>query len=283
MLAAARASGLDVPEVDPATQKMAEAMLRNFAGRKPTSDENAQGEELALEVPILGVIRERIEGDGFEVWEDSFTMQTDVFFAQGFAEELFTQVPSNVTRGYNLAAIEIDVAENVEGVEKALKKEGYRSMSIDTILDRVENALAVITTVVSALTMIALLVAVLGIVNTMVMNVSERTREIGVLKALGGTNGQIRALFLVESSLIGLAGGLTGLAASLAASIVGDWWHRHAVLALTQYEFPGSVFSFPPWLLALAMTFAVGLSVLAALGPATRASRVDPVTALRDE
>jgi putative ABC transport system permease protein len=246
-------------------------------------DDGVAEAELSVELPVLGVIRERVNADGFDVWEDSISMQTDVFLPQALAEELFLQVPSNVARGYNAVAVEVDTPGNVKEVEEALRELGFRTVSVGTVLERIGTALAVITAVVSGLSAIALLVSVLGIVNTMIMNVSERTREIGVLKALGATNANVRMLFIVESGLIGTGGGVAGVVASLLASIPGDYMHHQALIEMTQYDHEGSIFSFPPWLIATALGFALVLSVLAALGPATRASRVDPVQALRDE
>jgi hypothetical protein len=283
MLAAARANGVDLPISD----DQATALYAAFAGRQGQAQgQNQDGDaqrELQLELPIAGVIRERVEADGFEVWEDSFSMQADLFLPQALSEELFLQVPSNVARGYNAAAVEVTGPEHVRPFEKGLREQGFTTVSIDTILERVGQAMATITAMVSGLTVIALIVAVLGIVNTMIMNVSERTREIGILKALGATNGQVRNLFIVESALIGTAGGVVGVILALLASIPGDAFTRRAIKEATEYEFDGSVFHYEPWLIGLAVGCALLLSVLAALGPATRASRVDPTVALRDE
>ncbi|MCA8922109.1 MAG: ABC transporter permease [Planctomycetes bacterium] len=275
----ARASGVPLPEgVDEAqAAKLTETLAKRFG--VATDD----APELELRLPILGVVRERLDGDGFEAFQDSFSMQSDLFLPQQLAEELFMQVPANRANGYNAVAVEVDRAEHVQELEKALRKEGYRTISVGTILERVGQALAILTSFVSALTAIALLVAVLGIVNTMVMNISERTREIGVLKALGATNRQVRSLFVCEAGLIGLSGGVVGVALSLLASIPGDAINRYVVRQTTQYDFPGSVFSFSPWLLLIAVSFAVALSVVAAWAPSRRASNVDPVEALRDE
>lgn len=278
MLDAARRSGLELP-MDP---RMIEMLARSsgLAGKEPKPGE-AAGDLVSL--PILGVVRERVEADRFEVWEDSFSMQADLFVPQVVAEALFLQDASNQERGYTAVAIEVDAPEHVEPLEKALQADGYGTVSIASILDRVGRALALITVFVGGLSAIAVLVAVLGIVNTMIMNVSERTREIGVLKALGATDGQVRLLFIAESGLIGLAGGAVGLAGALAAQVPGDFAARTAILRMTEYVYPGSIFAYPAWLLAAALGFALLLSVLAALGPAGTASRVDPVVALRDE
>ena len=275
----ARASGVPLPEGIDEEQagKLAEQLAKRFGA--VTGDAPA----LELRLPILGIVRERVDDDGFEAFQDSFSMQSDLFLPQELAEELFMQVPANRANGYNAVALEVDTAEHVQGLEKALRKEGFRTISVGTILERVGQALAILTSFVSALTAIALLVAVLGIVNTMVMNISERTREIGVLKALGATNRQVRSLFVVEAGLIGLSGGLIGVALSLLASIPGDAINRYVVRQTTQYDFPGTVFDFSPLLIAIAIVFAVGLSVAAAWVPSRRASNVDPVEALRDE
>ena len=267
-------AGVDLSDAPP----MAQGLLRMFGERLENSEDL-----LTVEVPVLGVIRERIESDGFDVWEDSFSMQADLFFPQGMAEELFGQVPMNQARGHSAVALEVESLEKVKPVEDALREEGYRTMSVSTILERVGRALTLITAFVSGLTMIALLVAVLGIMNTMIMNVSERTREIGTLKALGATDRQVRRLFLFESGLIGLLGGVSGIALALLGSYPGDYLTRTKILDATQYTWDGSIFRFPPWLLILALVFAVGLSVLAAWIPSRRASRIDPVVALRDE
>lgn len=284
MLDVARSSGLDLP-IDP---RLLEMFARASAARGDTTSPPREGpgdppSDGAVELPLLGVVRERVEADGFEVWEDSFSMQADVFVPQRLAETLFLQDPTNLSRGHTAAALDVDAAENVADVEGALRADGYRTASVGSILEQLTRALALITVIVAGLTGIAVLVAVLGIVNTMIMNVSERTREIGTLKALGATDGQVRDLFIAESGLIGLLGGVVGLACALTASVPGDWAAQAAVQRMTEYAYPGSVFSFPAWLLLSALGFALLLSVLAALGPARAGSRVDPVVALRDE
>lgn len=274
MLDAAQRSGIDLP-VDP---RLLEPLLMRAGGGGAGGTPPP-----ALTLPILGVVRERVESDRFEVWEDSFSMQADLFLPQPLGEALFLQDASNLARGYTAAALEVDDAANVKEVEAALRKDGWGTASVASILQQVSRALAIITVFVSGLTAIAVLVAVIGIVNTMIMNVSERTREIGTLKALGATDGQVRGMFVAESALLGLFGGAVGIVCALVGSYPGDLLAQGAILRMTEYAYPGSIFSFPVWLILAALGFALVLSVLAALGPAHTASRVDPVIALRDE
>src|SRR5262249_10281560 len=115
------------------------------------------------------------------------------------------------------------------------------------------------------------------------MGVLERTREIGVMKAVGAREGHIQFIFVVEGAVIGLAGGLLGLLLAWAASHPADAWMRALLAEHTTIKLKDAVFGFPLWLVLGAPAFACVMTTLAALYPAWRASRVNPVTALRHE
>ena len=129
--------------------------------------------------------------------------------------------------------------------------------------------------------LIALITASLGIVNTMVMSITERRKEIGVLKSLGADEMDIRWLFLVESGVIGMIGTMGG--------IFFGWVITRVVSAIAQGYMRSEgipemdLFSLPLWLLMIAFSVGVGVSLLAGFYPAARAARVDPVEALRNE
>jgi putative ABC transport system permease protein len=140
-----------------------------------------------------------------------------------------------------------------------------------------------VTFVTAFLAAVALLVAALGITNTMVMSVLERTREIGVMKAVGARDHHIQAIFLLEGALIGAIGGSLGVLLGWLASIPGDSV-AHALLqdqALPTLRH--TLFAFPLWLTLGTPAFASLVTTLAAVYPAYRATRVNPIAALRHE
>jgi putative ABC transport system permease protein len=128
---------------------------------------------------------------------------------------------------------------------------------------------------------IGLSVASLGIANTMVMAVLERTREIGVMKAVGAEDQDIRWLFLAESAVIGAAGGVIGL---IFAWILGRTINFAANVYFVSTGFQKeNLFTIPLWLVGAAIGFAVLVSIGAGLYPADRAARIDPTRALRHD
>jgi ABC-type lipoprotein release transport system permease subunit len=133
------------------------------------------------------------------------------------------------------------------------------------------------------LTVVALLVSALGIANTMLMSVLERTREIGIMKAVGADNGHLQFIFLVEGALIGLLGAGFGLLLAWTASYPGDAWVRSMVMRDIKIDLKSSIFVFPPWMTVTVFLFTVLVTTLAALYPARHAARIEPVSALRHE
>jgi putative ABC transport system permease protein len=149
---------------------------------------------------------------------------------------------------------------------------GVRANRPSQLVDAFKSGGAVITAVTTAAAVLALVVGGLSVINTMIMAVSERVREIGLKKAVGAHGGRVLREFMVESALIGLAGGLTGYLAGLALTTVLDAAGRDNRL---------DIFLVTPTLTVIAIGFAVVLGTIAGIVPALRASRLDPVTALR--
>lgn len=132
-----------------------------------------------------------------------------------------------------------------------------------------------------AVGMIAITVSALGIINTMVMSVLERYKEIGIMKAVGASDRDVRRIFLFESATIGFAGGIFGLLLGWIVSIVINQVANH--FTARQGVPSMDYFSFPWWLCLGAIVFAIAISLGAGVYPTMRAASVDPVVALRHD
>jgi putative ABC transport system permease protein len=190
--------------------------------------------------------------------------------------------PDRVTeRTYNALVVKVKHAQNTQDVEDQIKKKGFAAFSLNDALQGAKRAFIILDIVLSLIGSIALAVSSLGIVNTMVMSILERTREIGIMKAIGGSDGDIRRIFLIEASAIGFFGGVAGV---VLGWIVGRLVNFGAnVYIQNQGGTPGNLFSLPFWLIGGAIGFSIAISLIAGSYPAARAARLDPIQALRHD
>lgn len=186
----------------------------------------------------------------------------------------------------NYRAVELRVADpsRIKPVTEKLTQLGFRAFSVTNQLEEIERIFLIINSSLALLGGIALLVASFGISNTMIMSIRERTREIGIMKAIGGSDGEIMRIFFIEASLIGLLGGTLGVITGwlidrVANALANRWIARQVGQAFRHVEF----FSIPWYLWIGAIVFAVLISLLAAIYPARHAAKVDPIKALRHE
>ena len=156
------------------------------------------------------------------------------------------------------------------------------AQSLSAILELANRVLAVLQALLGSVGALALLVATLGVANTMMMAIYERTREIGVLKAVGATNGEVRRMFTADAVLLGLIGGFVGVILGTLLGRLVDW-AGHLYLTSEGVTGIGQLSIVPPWLAVGALVFAGFIGVLGGLYPAARAARLDPVAALKHE
>jgi putative ABC transport system permease protein len=185
------------------------------------------------------------------------------------------------TRTYGAVTVKVDHPQFTEDVENGIRRMGYQAFSIDDALRGAKNAFIILSIFNGLIGSIALAVSSLGIVNTMVMSILERTREIGIMKAIGASNNDIRSIFLVEATCIGLLGGLLGIALGWLVSRAINFGAN--IYIQNQGGTPGMLFSFPLWLIAGAILLSITVSLAAGSYPASRAARLDPIQALRHD
>ncbi len=175
-----------------------------------------------------------------------------------------------------------DSSGTVDAVAKEVKNLGYQATTNSDFLKGFSQFITILEIGLSGLAAIALVVACLGIANTMYTAVLERTREIGIMKALGARSADVRGMFLSEAGMIGLIGGGVGLFVAALVAVVGNIIVNN--IATGQgIPLDLSVFRLTWWLIVGALALATMFSALSGFFPAIRASRLDPVTALRYE
>ena len=167
-------------------------------------------------------------------------------------------------------------------MRKQLTALGFSSFSIVDELEEIRTFFLIVNSALGLLGGISLLVASFGIANTMIMAILERTREIGIMKAVGAEDREIKLIFFVEAGLIGLAGGIIGSLAAWGIDVVANRLAYRFFLQPRNVSFI-NFFALPPYLWLGAIAFAIVISIIAALYPAARAARIDPVKALRHD
>ena len=180
---------------------------------------------------------------------------------------------------YPSVIVKATTPDDVQKVKAQLSNMGYEALATIDIIDMIDTTFLVVEAFMGCIGAIGLLVALFGIANTMAMSVLERVREIGVMKALGARNRDIRSIFLLEAAWIGLAGGCIGIGGGWILGLILN------VIAKAVLEMPpgSTLFSLSPWLVGGALLFSIAVSIIAGVFPAMRASRLEPVSALRYE
>jgi putative ABC transport system permease protein len=255
--------------------------LRKVATRKHTPRARPTL-EIREAFTLVGVVRDFTAKERREMpWIISFgSVEADVLVPEPTLRELyFRDREDSVYR----ATILVDDEDNVEAVEEQIRILGFEAQSLAAVLKNLRLNVLLITFATTFVALVALVVAGLGITNTLLMSVLERTHEIGVMKAVGARERHIQLLFLLEGAWIGLLGSALGLLFGWLASIPGDRIAHRLAEQQAQTELSHSLFVFPWWLVLGVPLFVTLLTLLAALYPARRAARVNAMTALRHE
>jgi putative ABC transport system permease protein len=213
-----------------------------------------------------------------------------VFLPLKLAESLHVMQPTDlreISRAatdepvYSSMSVRVKSPSQIQAVEDTIKKMGFNTFSILDASRSIQQFFKVLDVFLGIFGSLALAVAFIGIVNTLVMAILERRREIGIMKAIGASDGDVKRLFFAEAGAMGILGGIVGVALGWA---IGQVINLGTNVYLKSQSFPPEHFwSVPWWLVGFAVVFSFLVSLAAGLYPAGRAARLDPVQALRYE
>lgn len=187
---------------------------------------------------------------------------------------------------YSQLYVNVDDMDNVVAVQQKIQELGYNAYSNAEFISSAQTSMGYVEAVLGGIGAVSLLVAAIGIANTMMMSIYERTREIGVMKVLGCDMGNIRMLFLLEAGMIGFVGGLFGLGISYGVSAIINYIVAGSAGGggYSVVYIPGSSISYIPiWLSFLSVVFATVIAMIAGFFPAQKAMKLSPLAAIRND
>ncbi|MEO8727051.1 MAG: FtsX-like permease family protein [Acidobacteriaceae bacterium] len=211
-----------------------------------------------------------------------------IWIPQALAESLHAAQPADM-RSFSAAAgprgqyamlfVRVKGPKNTTSVEEQIKKLGFGAESLLDASKSLQRFFAVLDGFLGIFGSLALAVASLGIINTLVMSILERRREIGIMKAIGASDADVQTLFFAEAAAMGVIGGALGVALGW---VIGKGINLGFDAYMRKNQMPTQEFwLLPLWLVGAAIGFSVFVSLAAGLYPARRAARLDPVQALR--
>ena len=217
-------------------------------------------------------------------------MRAKVFLPLRFAENLHVMQLADLRETsraasdqpvYSSISVRVKDPSRIQGVEDAIKKMGFTTFSILDASHSLQQVFKVLYAFLGIFGSLALAVASIGIVNTLVMAILERRREIGIMKAIGASDADVKKLFFAEAGAMGILGGIVGV---LLGWAIGQIINFGTNIYLKSQSIPPEHFwAVPLWLVVFAIAFAFVVSLVSGLYPAGRAARLDPVQALRYE
>lgn len=213
-----------------------------------------------------------------------------VFIPLQFAENLHVMLPTDLrdsshtlspVQTYSTLSVRIRNTNQIQDTQEAIKKMGFNTFSLLDATRSLRRFFAVLDIFLGIFGSLALAVSSIGIVNTLVMAILERRHEIGIMKAIGASDGDVKKLFFAEAAAMGLLGGMLGVALGWG---IGRAINFGTDIYLHSQNLPSeNIWSVPWWLVLGAIGFSISVSMLSGLYPAARAAKLDPVKALRYE
>lgn len=188
---------------------------------------------------------------------------------------------SLTTNGYTSFIVQVDQTSNTEAVATQIRKLKVGAVTAQSFIEQQTQIFNIISLVLGGIGGIALVVAAIGVVNTMVMAILERTREIGVMRAVGAKRATVSRLFTFEAALLGFWGGIFGVAAGYGLTRIANIFINKQLASNSVQA--SNIIGLPIWLILAVIGITTLIGMLAGLYPAHRAAKLNPVDALRYE
>lgn len=267
------------PFVDPAKDKLILQLQPQKEGVKP----------IDLKLTIAGTL---LKNDAN--WESSEGVFMDIAELKALTNKYrkANGLPKQDKIKYQEVRVKCDDLENVAAIQKQIEDMGYECYSMESSRKSMQDTARMIQMVLGGLAAISLFVAAIGIANTMVMSIIERTREIGIMKVIGAEVGNIRVMFLMESGMIGFIGGIVGVALSYGVSYLintlaaggGGGGDGGGNFLTGMFGSMGTQISIiPTWLVAFALVFSILIGVIFGFLPANRAVKISALEAIKHD
>lgn len=245
----------------------------------------ADGSTFTVPLKAVGAVKE----DNAKGYETSDGVMMSVADLQALLKRAANgRSTPNSTPTYDSVLVKVSGIKQVDPVETAIKNLGYSTESMESIRKPMEKEARQKQMMLGGLGAISLIVAALGITNTMIMSISERTKEIGVMKSLGCYVYDIRVLFLAEAGAIGFIGGVIGSVISFVISLIINlvslgFAPENFLPAMLGAEGISRVSVIPPWLYLFALVFSVFIGLGSGYYPANKAVQIPALEAIKSE
>lgn len=267
------------PAVNVITKRIQMSADQNFGERNRAQDESTDKkiDYTVYDAQGIGILEN--ESD-----DTSYTAYMNIETVKKINEETSRAEGNSQSRNreYSSAKVYVDNIDAVKDISTQIKDMGLQSFSLNDIMDQMKKTSGMIQAVLGGIGAISMLVAALGISNTMIMSIYERTKEIGIMKVIGANIKDIKYLFLFEAAFIGFTGGMIGLGLSYGLSSLLNIFLGSAFGASMGME--GSTISIIPWWLSLStLIFSTSVGIIAGYMPAKRAMKLSALESLRNE
>ena len=233
------------------------------------------GKDIEVKPTVAGVMQQSDAS-----WETTYCVFMDITEMKALNEKYNRQngIKKTAKTNYEEVRVKCKDVDSVAAVQDEIRGMGYDCSSMNDGREMMQQQALTIQLVLGGLAGFSLLVAAIGIANTMIMSIYERTREIGVMKVIGAEVWDIRIMFLLEAGMIGLLGGILGVALSFA----GSWAFNRFVAQMVLGG--GSRLSvIPPWLVGIALAFSLLVGIVFGFLPANRAVKISALEAIKHD